>query len=408
MSVLQNNRGVALILTILVVSLIVAFTIQFNRTMRAHLISSVANENDLKALYTAKSGLSFALALLKANTDTPPDVTTLFELKMLVGGEETDLEEICGELGSGTLEDTGSGDTLDDTTIPDTQTPETDRLSPCSLGRFSPLENCDFEIIDECGKIQLNSIPHIIEEKTLQNLLLESYLRQFGLKQSQYEAMGTAYPWYEILDWIDTDEEGRDAWGSSDVNAKNGPLRSLQELRLIEELNPDNLQEIIESNEELDDVSEYVTGEALFERIIEHLTIFEAGGDNRGKVNINTASREVLISLFMLDPDVQEDRTIAEEQVDLIVQFRCGGASDSTELADPKWYKDDRIGVQPDIEIPPELITTDSQLFRIHAEGTSGDVTKRIVAVVKRGKKTGNFGNPSANEEFNIVSWTVE
>ena len=52
---LGNSRGVALILTILVVSLIVALTLEFNRTMLSHRVSAGNMGHGLKALYAAKS-----------------------------------------------------------------------------------------------------------------------------------------------------------------------------------------------------------------------------------------------------------------------------------------------------------------------------------------------------------------
>jgi|GEM_PF-2520533 len=408
---LHDNRGVALILTILVVSLIVGFTIQFNTTMYNHVESSRTNKDDLKALYAAKSGVQCALALLKA--DDTPEVTTLFELKLQLSEEGKTVDEICEELGvepAGESEDEGEWDDTDwgeggsDDTEPGNEVQNDTELSPCSLGRFEPMENCKFEIIDECGKIQLNSIIDLVKEVPLQNLFLESYLRQFGLKQSYYEDMDAAFPWYEILDWIDPDKEGRDAWGASDVDSKDGPLFSVQELRLIEELSPERLQEVVEEASDdygVDGVD--VTGEELFNAIVEHFTTFSSNEEIAGKININTASREVLISLLMLDEDVEEQLTVAEEQADAMVQYRCGGAQDNTLLTDPKWYRD--AGVLKEIEIPEDLITTKSDLFRIISTGSSGNLTKRIVAIAKRETKGENIQGGS---DFRIIYWSVE
>lgn len=407
---LHNDRGVALILTILVVSLIVGFTIQFNTNMYKHVESARTNKDDLKALYAAKSGVSFALALLKAYDR--PEVTTLFELKLQLSEEGKTVNQICEELGvqpAGESEDEGESDDTDwgDGGSEDTESgnegQEDTELSPCSLGEFEPMDNCKFEIIDECGKIQLNSLPREIDQVDTQNRFLESYFRQFGLKGSHYEDMDAAYPWYEVLDWIDSDQDGRDAWGASDVDSKNGPLWSLQELKLIKELEPERLREIIESNEDLSEEGGYVTGDDLFNDIIGHLTIFEANEGNTGKINVNTASRKVLISLLMLHGDVLDPLT-AEEKADLLEQYRCSGAVDSSQLASTDWfYQTANLPKNKDKNKDLErLITTKSDLFRIEAVGTAGNVEKHVTAVVKRATKS------ESGTDFHVVFWSVE
>lgn len=353
--VLRNNRGIALILTILVVSLIVAFTIQFNRTMRTHVMSSAANENQLKALYRAKSGISCALAMLREYDS--PEVTTLFELKLKLNQEGTDIEEICHEL---------------------------ENLSPCSLGKFKLLENCEFEIIDECGKIQLNSLPEMEAKlgKTQVESLLKRYLGEFGLKSIYYE--DTSPPWYTILNWIDTDVDNRTPFDFSEDNSKNGPLYSLNELRLIEGLRPESLSKVIESDDVMPEEEERSSVSDLFDDIIEHLTVFVA---NDGKININTASRKVLMSLH---------EEMNEEMAADIESYRCGKAVNSAALEPTTWYDK---GAHVNIDISKELITTTSNIFRIDSTGSFGDLKKRIVAVVER--------DPD-KEDFRTLSWKIE
>ena len=91
-----------------------------------------------------------------------------------------------------------------------------EKLSPCSMGKFKPLENCEFEIIDECGKIQLNSLPamekpgNLDKDKGLDvESLLKRYLDQFSLEKDDEDIGGTGEfaTVYAILNWIDTDEK---------------------------------------------------------------------------------------------------------------------------------------------------------------------------------------------------------
>ena len=400
MRILRNNRGVALILTILVVSLIIAFTLQFNRTMRAHLMSSGANKDDVKALYAAKSGVSCALALLKA--DDTPEVTTLFELKSAVSEEGRSMEDICAELGAGTTAGETDTDSGSDEVEPEA-TAESD-LSPGSLGMFSPMENCEFEIIDECAKIQLNSLPAMekgLGEEAKGQVdvegLLTRYLDQFGLGEStEVGEGGVSEIVHAVLNWIDTDENNRGVgWDYSEDKSKNGPLYSLDELHLIEGLDEESLTELTEAAsefaDELGELAEMGANE-LFDQVTEHLTVFVA---NDGKININTAPEAVILSLH---------EEMDEQQFDLMRQYRCGDALNSNELASTDWYHT-RADVLEAIKLPEDLITTRSDLFRIVSTGRSGDLTKRVVAIAKRETEGQNIQGGS---DFRIIYWTVE
>ena len=61
---LRDNRGIALILTILITSLIVALTLQFNRSMRSNLHAAANLRDGIKLGWIARSGFNGALAVL--------------------------------------------------------------------------------------------------------------------------------------------------------------------------------------------------------------------------------------------------------------------------------------------------------------------------------------------------------
>ena len=63
-ALLKDNRGFALILTILVISLIVMLTLQFNVSMRTDLTSSVNFKNGVLLNAIARSGFNCAMGLL--------------------------------------------------------------------------------------------------------------------------------------------------------------------------------------------------------------------------------------------------------------------------------------------------------------------------------------------------------
>ena len=64
---LKNNEGFALILTILIISLIITLTLQFNSSMRSDLYAASNLRDSIRLGYIAKSGFNWALAMLSAD-----------------------------------------------------------------------------------------------------------------------------------------------------------------------------------------------------------------------------------------------------------------------------------------------------------------------------------------------------
>jgi general secretion pathway protein K len=64
-TIFTNNRGVALIITILMMAIIVVLTLQFNSSMRHELYGAVSSRDNILLGYIAKSGYNLAMTLLK-------------------------------------------------------------------------------------------------------------------------------------------------------------------------------------------------------------------------------------------------------------------------------------------------------------------------------------------------------
>jgi len=72
---IKGNEGMALVMTILIISLIVALTLQFNTSMRSNLQAAVNLRDGIKLGCIARSGFNGALAVLhedasSGNVDT--------------------------------------------------------------------------------------------------------------------------------------------------------------------------------------------------------------------------------------------------------------------------------------------------------------------------------------------------
>jgi len=231
---------VALILTILIVSLIVALTLQFNRTMRTQVVSAGNIGHGLKALYASKSGIACGLALLQE--DDSPDVDTDQE-------DWADAEKVKSKVAELQASFGGGGFTL--------------------------------EIFDESGKIPINYLDHPETAEPLQEAF-RKLLELCGVDEDR----GTIVD--STVDWIDKNDDERSS-GAEDgfyqsldkpYHCKNGPLDVPEELLLVKGMI--DHPEIFFGKEEQPGIGQYIS-------------VF---GD--GKININTAEPMVLASLHDL------------------------------------------------------------------------------------------------------------
>ena len=189
---LRNSRGMALILTILIISLIVALTLQFNTSMRSDL-HAVANLRDgINLGYIAKSGFNYALAVL--------------------------------------LEDNTGVDSLHD----DWADPKI--LSENSAGLFDD-GRFEVKVSDHSGSIQINNLVDGNNYNSMQKNLLTRFLKSFGLEEEEVENIVNA-----IKDWIDADNDVTGFGGAENsyyqtlerpYSCKDAPVEFLEQLLLV-------------------------------------------------------------------------------------------------------------------------------------------------------------------------------
>ncbi len=237
-SILKDNRGFALILTILIVSLVVVMTLQFNNSMWSDLYSSSNLRDGIRLRFIARSGVNCALAVLSEDSSS---------------SDSDSLQEAWAN---------------------------SKELSSNSITMF---ENGHFqvEISDLSGKIQVNRLitddgKYNEAQKMLLMRLLSS--EQFQVDSEEVENLIDA-----IKDWIDPDddvtrfgaENGYYQSLENPYSCKNGPIESLGQMLHIKGVT----KELFHGNEHVPGISNY-------------LTVY---GD--GKININTADPLVLSSL---------------------------------------------------------------------------------------------------------------
>jgi general secretion pathway protein K len=196
----KDCRGFALLLTVLIISLMVTLTLQFNTSMRSELYAAANMRDNTRLSAIAKSGFHYALAVLFEDASE--------------NGFDTLLEAWADPLALSANSDAMFVD-----------------------GRF------EVQINDHSGRIQINRlIQHEGQEKGKyikgQKDLLKRFLssEQFDLDPEEVDNLIDA-----IKDWIDSDNEATKFGAESSYyqtlerpySCKNAPLEFLEELLLI-------------------------------------------------------------------------------------------------------------------------------------------------------------------------------
>lgn len=177
-----------------------------------------------------------------------------------------------------------------------------------------------------------------------------------------------------VVDWLDNDDDPRPGGAESSYyqggrypyKAKNDLFDTVDELRLVRGVTP-----------------------AAFERLLPFVTVHSADG----KVNLNTAPKEVLMALSAGD-DAAAGGTIDEAAANRIVEYRA-----KVPFRSMSTLKDDMAAVSPALgELfrttrVIDLVDVKSSTFRVTSTGSVNEVLRTAVAV----------GVRSANE----VQWRV-
>lgn len=133
--------------------------------------------------------------------------------------------------------------------------------------------NCDVFISDESGKINVNKLT----EETRDNFI--KFVTAYKLEEHTAEIITDS-----ILDWLDEDDLHHINGAEKDYYAtlpepyepKNGSFESIEELTLIKGITPQ-----------------------IFELLRDHLTIYGSG-----KINVNFASKEVLLCVSAITEEI--------------------------------------------------------------------------------------------------------
>ena len=338
MKLLSDNRGIALLITLSVTTLLVAVAIEYNRRARFSVISTAVARNKVSLTQMAASGVHAGMAILVKD----------------------------------------KADSTIDSVLEDWANP--DKVSAVLEGM--PFDNgtLTVAISDELGKIQVNalvSFPEARQFNPAQLALWERFLEALLEEETTTEDSQPAAIINSIKDWLDSgDDDAITGLSGAETShyqemdppyaSRNGPIADLQEMLLIKGITPDLF---------------YGAGENPgMERFLTVYGMTPGAGTAYtfpGRININTAELPVLLAL--LPPEYAD----LAETLDEIRQEVASG-KEAYDFSDPTWYKN--LPGLSDVKLDQRLFGTASDVFRIEATAGDGTATVTITAVIERTK----------------------
>ncbi len=353
--IIANERGIALLVTLAVISILIVTALEMNRKMRSTVFSAASTRDRITLLQMASAGTHAAKAILVLDKNNS-DSDSLQE-------DWADPDKI-----SVVLQD-----------------------MPLKEGIVN------VTISDELGKIQANSLVKFPEGRDFnepQRLLWDRFLTNLIVGNEDLEETEPETIINSLKDWLDTGDDeaitglsGAESDYYRDLDppyaCSNGPLRHISKLALVKGITP----ELYGGSEQAPGISSYTT-------IYGMIPAGSSAFTYKSKININTADLPVLAALL---PTAEEGLAQA------IYEYRLETSDDVyiNDLNKPTWYQ--TVPGLSDVKIDPGLITTSSDVFRIESIAELNEMKITIIAVIKREKssKTGKWS-------CRVLHWQAE
>lgn len=339
------NRGIALFVTLAVITVLVAAALELHKHNRSAVLASAASRDRVTLTQMAGSGIHIAMAmLLRDKMDSEIDSLQ----------EDWANPKKCQEL----LAD-----------------------FPFDEGSIS------VDISDERSRIQLNALV-ALPGNEFNPAQLQLWERLLGFSKKADDALAKLDHMAiinSLKDWIDSgdDEAITGLTGAESAYyemldppypARNAPLDHPGDLFRIKGI-----------------TKELLSGQQEAFSLFNHISVYGAasaeGGKMTydGKININTALLPVIAAILPED---------YAEFAPVIVDYRMEKSNDQyiNSLAEPDWYKN--VPGLEDLTIEKELITNTSDIFRIVSTARLRGKEQTVEAVIERktDRKSGKWG----------------
>lgn len=349
-SILSNNRGVVILVTIAVITLLITIALELNSKSRSMIASTAAIRDQYTLSHMTSSGINAAIALL---------------IKDKLESETDSIQE-----------DWANPDKI------------------VFLLEDIPFEDGEIKlkISDELGKIQVNALvayPDGNDFNEFQKNLWDSFLRIIIFERELPEEIDPSCIINSVKDWLDFDDSitglnGAESeyYQDSDTpySCRNAPLSDLNQLAMIKGVASD----LFYNYNKMPGIPEYMTVYGMA----------DSGSTYAGKININTAEANVIAALLPDDSRHLSSAICEYRQESSDLKFLHNLSSNT-------WYKN--VSGCEDIEIDSSLITTSSDFFRIVSVAKLREMEMTTTAIVQRIKD-----NTSNKWKCKILSWQTE
>ncbi|MFP4255658.1 MAG: general secretion pathway protein GspK [Desulfobacterales bacterium] len=361
---LNNNRGIALLITLSAIVVLIAVGFELNRQIQSSASKTAVSRDMMTLQQMISSGVSIGRSILAEDKN------------------ETEADSV-----------------------------QEDWADPEVVGQYINAAGLDNDslhvnITDELSRIQVNALVNFPEGKEFNRDQRQLWANFFDLLLQQYDSRGSQLDFSEnmepdmiinpVKDWLDSDDDdsvtgltGAEQPYYMDLDppysCRNGPFRHVSELLRVKNINAKMFSS--------------VNGSAGIRDFLTVHGMEPSGNDGHefsypGRININTAPVPVLAALL---PEGQA--FLAEE----IAAYREETSGDGyvNDLRDKSWYK--KVPGMQDVDIPGELITTQSDLFRIRCEAEHNGTSLAANVVVRRQKD-----EESGKWQCRVVKWQYE
>jgi len=350
--ILANNRGIALLITISVTTILVAAALEYNRRARFEVISTASVRDRLTLSYVASSGIHIAMALLIKDKGE-----SQFDSLQEDWANPEKIDEILQEI-------------------------------PFDNGKLA------VKITDELGKIQVNALVRFPDSRQFNESQLMVWERILNVIGSEDDLQNDSSPTAivnSVKDWLDSgDDEATTGLSGAESSyyeeqdpsytSRNGPIADLNELLLIKGISP----QLYYGTKDTPGLANYMT--------VHGLAVGAGTNFNwPGRININTADIPVLAALLGT-----ENQDLAQTFYDF--RQEMAAEKDVHDFSDPKWYKN--ITGLSDAGIDSRMIAVSSDVFRIQSTASLGGIQSSVSTVVKR------VQNPKSGKwSCKVLSW---
>ena len=408
-----QEQGLALVMTLFVVALVTVLVLEYHFDASVEIDLAMNYASDVQAYHLALAVVRFAQALLQQapkDTNGLEDTWYKFGLVPACFSPQQLLELATAGLGEGLPT---AGRDAKATLAQRLADPRVEELGQGSAGCVS------LRITDENSKLPINALrpPNGDENQQPDPKWLRIFTKFFESFKIDPEVVDA------LIDWLDTNDNPRGTGGAEKSYYQglpipyappNGPMRTPGELRLVKGLDDaETLAKLFpgaapEAVADLDLGSNtYLTPFGAEQTQTSTPLDSRPGGQPSGqtnqapKVNVNTASPEVLKALIDGAPTVgQTTRSSTEGVVEEIVAKRQEKKLKSLNEAVQDASLRSSLGSVADVK---------STYFRIESIGVVGIVQKKIVAVLKRDSQSPNPRNPAnPAKQMSMLYFKVE